>query len=579
MLADRIPACVFIAVVLASQLSYGETGGKYALLVGVETYDPAQFTRLAFAEDDVISLGVALEKHGFNVVTMTSKATIPALDPVSAADIIEQLKRRLGNREPSDTVIVALSGHGIQLASDKVDRHGKKETYFCPKRADVRDKTSLLPISQVIRMLSQSKAGRKLLIVDACRNEVSSKEFRDKSRNEIELELDPIGSARHALPKGLLAIFSCGEKEHSFESNELGHSVFTYQLLEYLNGKAEPALYPNNKLSVQQMASFATHKTQDYIEKHLAKDQRPQLFIPGGSTDWEFGEITPKPEAKAQPPSPHVPSQPVQPTSDESSTSSAWMGFLLLAVTFAGGVFYARRQAGKRSIGRSDRPRSENRDSQPERASSQKRSRRRKDERPRQHRTDDVIAPEQAFDLPQRRQAKRRVENSFGERGRTSSRPVPLQEVESDDRQRRSHESAGVARKKSQLRVPIGMCVGSLVVFIAVSLLDYGRYSTPIAIFSLFAIDGLLCWRSNYEKDQEDFSWLTAKVRALFFLIVRFCQKIKASPTFPQRAIVRTHNSLLIVWRKTHAFFRFKCRDSVAKIAESLTSWVLSHSS
>ena len=178
-------------------------GRKYALLVGVETYDPTQLNPLRFAEDDVVAMGAALKNHGFDVVLMTSQARIPALEPVTARDILTQLDRRRRDRDPEDVMIVALSGHGVQLKGDKPDAGGAKETYFCPKRTNLRDKSSMVPISVVMQKLAACRAGRKLLIVDACRNEVEPKGVTNKS---VEIELDPAGVTRRSVPKGMLAI-------------------------------------------------------------------------------------------------------------------------------------------------------------------------------------------------------------------------------------------------------------------------------------------------------------------------------------------------------------------------------------
>jgi hypothetical protein len=125
--------------------------GRYALLVGVERYNPAFLTPLEYAEDDMEAVGRALEKLGFNVVTMTSAAAIPERRPVSAADIMAQVEKRLRSRAADDIVLLAFSGHGAQLKSDKVAADGtREETWFCPERARLDDVTTLLSLTQVL---------------------------------------------------------------------------------------------------------------------------------------------------------------------------------------------------------------------------------------------------------------------------------------------------------------------------------------------------------------------------------------------------------------------------------------------
>ncbi|MFM9961899.1 MAG: caspase domain-containing protein [Planctomycetaceae bacterium] len=269
-------------------------GKKYALLVGVETYDPAQLNRLQFADDDAIALGKALEFQGFNVVVMTSQSSIPARKPISAQDILDQLDRRLRDKNPEDTIILAFSGHGVQLKSDPVDANGNKESYFCPERANLDDKTSLVPMSLIIKKLADCPAEKKLLLCDACRNEAMPKAAQDKDKPVVEIELDPAGVTRRTVSKGMVVLFSCSSKEKSFELADLGHSVFTYQVLKYLRGDADQTRYPRQQLSINELVTFVSRETRDYIENRLSKDQRPELVTPGGFNDWNFGRIVEK---------------------------------------------------------------------------------------------------------------------------------------------------------------------------------------------------------------------------------------------------------------------------------------------
>lgn len=122
--------CTLLLISLGSS-SLAADGKKYALVVGVEKYDPSQLTSLQYAEEDAIAMGQALQKLGFDVIVMTRQSDVPDRVPSFANDILTQLKRRIRDRSPDDTVIVALSGHGVQLKGDKAGSDGTKETYLC----------------------------------------------------------------------------------------------------------------------------------------------------------------------------------------------------------------------------------------------------------------------------------------------------------------------------------------------------------------------------------------------------------------------------------------------------------------
>ncbi len=281
---------------LAALLLFGQQcraqGKKYALVVGVEKYNPAQLTSLQYAEDDADALGESLQRLGFDVIVMTRQSDIPERVPAFADDILTQLKRRVRGRSTDDTVLVALSGHGVQLKGDKASPDGTKETYFCPERADLRNKSTLLAMSDVMEVLKQCNAGRKLLLVDACRNEVEPKDIAGKDFSPVEIELDPAGVTRRTIPGGMVALFSCGAKERSFEVSRLNHSVFTYHVLQYLNGKAATNRYPKQQISISELAAYVSRETRDYIDNRLGKDQNPELVLPDRRLiDWSLGGI------------------------------------------------------------------------------------------------------------------------------------------------------------------------------------------------------------------------------------------------------------------------------------------------
>src|SRR5262245_62848621 len=91
-------------------------GKKYALLVGVKDYDHYKLAPVQFTEDDVTELASLLRPAGYDVILLTDsegkkdKGRRPTADNIRSA-----LKRLLAGKARGDTVLVALSGHGLQL--------------------------------------------------------------------------------------------------------------------------------------------------------------------------------------------------------------------------------------------------------------------------------------------------------------------------------------------------------------------------------------------------------------------------------------------------------------------------------
>ncbi len=272
-------------------------GKKYALVVGVETYDPKFFHRLPYTVDDAEDLAAALGKHQFDVTVMVPEAPIPERKPSTAKKIVDQLTRRLKGLTADDTVVVALSGHGLQFKTPRKLADGSEDTqFFCPEDADPTDVNSLVSLGKVYAAVEQCLAGRKLLIVDACRNEV----LTENAKSRREIELDPVGLKPRTVPKGMLALYSCSEGEKSYEHPDVKHGVFSYHVIQYLQGTADPRFYVRDQVSVRGLADYASRETRDFVFAKLSADQLPELV--GRTSDWPLGSLkSAKPPALVAP--------------------------------------------------------------------------------------------------------------------------------------------------------------------------------------------------------------------------------------------------------------------------------------
>jgi formylglycine-generating enzyme required for sulfatase activity len=267
------PALVLAALIAAPALALAQPGmrrgERYALLVGVRAYDPNELHDLAYSEADVTGLAAVLGAGGYepgNVVLMTQTlgATKPRSLPL-AANIRKELKLLLRDLEPADSVVVAFAGHGVQFA-------GEKSTYFCPADAKLADRSTLIPLDDVYRELEASKAGLKMLLVDACRNDPRTK----NSRSRAEVELESLDRPQVVPPPGgVLAFFSCSEGEKAQEYEELKHGVFFHFVIQGLEGGAD--LDGDNLISPEELAQYARRRVRDYVRDKNGVRQMPEL--------------------------------------------------------------------------------------------------------------------------------------------------------------------------------------------------------------------------------------------------------------------------------------------------------------
>jgi uncharacterized caspase-like protein len=289
------PAALLGFAVWAAPARAGE---QYALLVAVQDYPKTEFNPLRFTRDDMTEFRRALLDSGFrddHVVLMHDKQTRPEMLP-EIKKIRKQLDLLLAVVGRDDTLIVALSGHGIDFAGDK-------HSYFCPLDGEVGDKASLLDLDDLYARLKDCKAQRKLLLADCCRNDPQSK-IGKNARPEVELESVSRPQTRD-VPEGVVALFSCSVNEKSWEPDELKHGVFFNFVLKGWRGSAADK---DGKVTLDSLTAYVTSETETYARVNLQKVQRPQKknefsgeWVLNGRTSYTTDAPQPTPTKAGEP--------------------------------------------------------------------------------------------------------------------------------------------------------------------------------------------------------------------------------------------------------------------------------------
>lgn len=259
-------------------------GRKIALLVGVSDYRAsAELRTLPGAANDVARLRDVLVTGGFrpeDVSLLSSGAggTRPSADAIRGA-----LKEALTRCGPNDTVLVAFAGHGLQFGDSP-------ERFFCPYDAVWNNRDTLIPLSVVYGNLAECKAKKKLLLVDACRNDpLAESGDREKHSKSITKGFGI------AVPDGsdFAAIFSCDKSQTSWEDRRLNHGVFFYHVIRGLAGDAAGK---DGSITLDQLLAYTRKSVTEYVKENFEAEQHPVLQ--GQSKD--FAIVQPEGVSKAQ---------------------------------------------------------------------------------------------------------------------------------------------------------------------------------------------------------------------------------------------------------------------------------------
>ena len=159
---------------------------------------------------------------------MTSESSSLRLRPSTPQKISGVIRAVASSCTHDDTLVIALSGHGVQFSDEDLLPSGIRETYFCPSDADLADKSTMVKISSIVDFMSHSLAGRKLLLVDACQENRLSVQGQKGTKR---IELGSVHENRRSVPAGMAVLFSCSSGQFSWEHEPLGHSVFSHHVI------------------------------------------------------------------------------------------------------------------------------------------------------------------------------------------------------------------------------------------------------------------------------------------------------------------------------------------------------------
>lgn len=261
-----------VAVQVASAEPVQEfRGKKYALIIGISKFryaDPPGFDNLQFADEDARSVQqFLLSPSGGrfpaeNVLLLTNEqATLERLR--------EALTRFVVQPGPGDLLVIFFASHGGP------DPAAQQNLYFLAHDSRVDNLAgTALPMQDLQRLLDQNVRARRLvLLVDTCRSaglgdEVQARGLRN---NLINLYAERVLYRE----EGRAVITSSDINEEASEGSRWGggHGVFTYFLIEGLQGKADTD--GDRFVTVAELFSYVDQS----VKKATADKQHPRILI------------------------------------------------------------------------------------------------------------------------------------------------------------------------------------------------------------------------------------------------------------------------------------------------------------
>ncbi len=233
----------------------------WLLTIGVNQYLDERLPNLRYSAVDCQDLSSVLRVTTTNfpqqniAIYNDYAAEIPLRDAV-----IDSLHYITNNVQQQDTILFYFSGHGI-LHPDT------NQAFLCLRDTSKDDlENTALAVSELLQMLSSSAAVQHLVWLDACH----SGGMTLRGANIVEPSLNPSQQLVEVLQKNaaksqdFYALLSCDRNQQSWEFPELGHGVFTYYLMQGLQGEAADT---QGTISVDSLYRYVYYQTLHYIDK------------------------------------------------------------------------------------------------------------------------------------------------------------------------------------------------------------------------------------------------------------------------------------------------------------------------
>jgi formylglycine-generating enzyme required for sulfatase activity/uncharacterized caspase-like protein len=232
---------------------------NWAICVGINQYD--NLPPLNCAVRDAEAMRDYFTEVGFDQVylfTDNSPAITDAGKPFNSQPSFGSLRRFLRVRfdnaflSSGDNFWFFFSGHGM--------RHGEKD-YLLPCDGDPHPEgieETAIPLSYVSERLRRCGADNVVLLLDACRNEDSSK---------------GIGLGEEE-QQGVITFASCSPSERSYEIEALQQGSFTYALLEALRIQGA-----GNCATVERLEQRLRYRIPEINQAHRKPKQNPYAVV------------------------------------------------------------------------------------------------------------------------------------------------------------------------------------------------------------------------------------------------------------------------------------------------------------
>lgn len=252
----------------------------YLFTVGVNEYRNPKYN-LNFAVADATGFEEEVKKTSVNLF---DKIIVTSLrnSKVTKAAVINAIKEVQLKAKEQDMFMFYYAGHGVMSDATK----GESQFYLVPYDiTQLYGRNDMLAEKGIsageLKELSKTiNAQKQVFILDACQSSGALESVAVRGAAEEK------ALAQLARSTGTFWITATGTQQFATEFAELGHGVFTYSLMEGLQGKADNG---DKRITIKELSAYIENRVPELSEKYKGTPQFPSGYSFGN--DFPIGII------------------------------------------------------------------------------------------------------------------------------------------------------------------------------------------------------------------------------------------------------------------------------------------------
>jgi uncharacterized caspase-like protein/energy-coupling factor transporter ATP-binding protein EcfA2 len=241
-----------------------QTKTLWCLVIGVSHYEDAMLRSLPYAVTDAIGLATVLRqvKSQFARTEILLHPNSLEESPTRVA-VQTSLTELTQKAQPQDAILLYFAGHGL------LDE--QQQAFLCLSDTKVQNlSTTGLAIATLLTQLSHCKAATQVIILDACHS--GRMTLRASPMGDLLQQLQQTATHAQRHKQNFYALLSCDADEESLEFKDLEHGLFTYYLIQGLQGEAINA---QGMVEIKNLYQYIYHHVLKYIDR---RNQQFQLI-------------------------------------------------------------------------------------------------------------------------------------------------------------------------------------------------------------------------------------------------------------------------------------------------------------